>query len=172
MRESGGLAEREVPMSGRLRSVVMLFAVATLIFTACSNDKTPSGTPSNSAAGSTVTVRLQEFAVLPTPASLAAGSITFQAENKGTAYAHEFVVVKTALAPDKLPTGADGSVNEDGAGIEAVGELEDIAVGTSKTATFTMAAGSYVLFCNVVETVGAQTLVHYKLGMRAAFTVS
>jgi hypothetical protein len=160
-------------MYGRVRSVVLLFAVAALAFTACSNDKTPSGgsTPS-STAGTTVAVTLQEYAVLPNAASAPAGVVTFQAQGKGPAYAHEFVVVKTALTPDKLPTKADGSVNEDGAGIEHVGELEDIAVGTTKTVTFTMAAGSYVLFCNVVDTVGAQTLVHYKLGMRTAFTVT
>ena len=159
-------------MSGRLRSIVLLFAVGTLVFTACSKDKTPSGGGTNSPSGTTVAVIVQEYVVLPNPASAAAGSVTFNAQNKGPEHTHEFVVVKTALAPDKLPTGADGSVNEDGAGIEAVGELEDIAVGTSKTVTFTMAAGSYVLFCNVVETVGAQTLVHYKQGMRTAFTVS
>jgi cupredoxin-like protein len=159
-------------MSGRLRSVVLLFAVATLAFTACSSDKTPSGGSTNSPSGTKVAVTVQEYAVLPNPASAPAGSVTFNAENKGPTHTHEFVVVKTALTPDKLPTAADGSVSEEGAGIEAVGELEDIAVGTTKTVTFTMAAGSYVLFCNVVETVAGQTLVHYKLGMRTAFTVT
>jgi len=159
-------------MSGRLRSIVLLFAVGTLVFTACSKDKTPSGGGTNSPSGTTVAVIVQEYVVLPNPASAAAGSVTFNAQNKGPEHTHEFVVVKTALTPDKLPVKADGSVNEDGAGIEAVGELEDIAANTSKTVTFTMTAGSYVLFCNVVETVGGQTLVHYNLGMRTAFTVT
>jgi uncharacterized cupredoxin-like copper-binding protein len=157
-------------MSGRLRSVVLLLCVTTLALAACSNDKTPSG--GGSPGETTVAVTLQEYALLPSLASASAGKVTFNAKNIGPKMDHEFVVVKTALAPDKLVTKADGSVDEEGAGIEAVGELEDIAVGTTKTVTFTMAAGTYVLFCNVVVTEGTETLVHYKLGMRTAFTVT
>jgi uncharacterized cupredoxin-like copper-binding protein len=155
-------------MPRRYRSIALLFAVTALAMTACSNDKKPSGGTGETA----VAVTLQEYALLPSVATATAGKVTFNPKNVGPKKTHEFVVVKTDLAPESLPTEADGSVSEGGAGIEAVGELEDIAVGASKTITFTLAAGKYVLFCNVVETEGSTTLVHYKLGMRAAFTVS
>ena len=108
-------------MSGRLRSVVLLFAVATLAFTACSSDETPGGgdTPGS---GTNVAVTLQEYALLPAVSTAPAGKVTFDAKNIGPKMVHEFVVVKTALTPDKLPVEADGSVDEEGPGIEAVGK--------------------------------------------------
>jgi hypothetical protein len=157
-------------VSGRWRYRVVVFGVVALALAACSNDKTPSGT--SSPTGTTVNVTLQEYTIIPASSSAPAGKITFTAKNTGPKQEHEFVVVKTDLAPEALPVGADGSVNEEGAGITAVGELEDIAVGTSKTTSFTMAAGKYVLFCNVVDNESTDTLVHYKLGMRTAFTVT
>jgi hypothetical protein len=156
-------------MSGRVRSVALLFAMATVAFTACSSDETP-GAPT--AGGTSVAVTLQEYAVLPAVSTAPAGKVTFNAKNNGPKMVHELVVVKTSLTPDKLPVKADGSVDEEGPGIEAVGEIPEFPVGQTKTATFTMGAGSYVLFCNVVMTEGTVTEVHYKLGMRTAFTVT
>lgn len=122
--------------------------------------------------GTTVAVTLQEFAVLPAQDSAPAGSITFDVENKGPEDTHEFVVIKTDLAPDALPTAEDGSVDETGEGIdEVIGEIEDIAPGSKETLKVDLEAGSYVLICNVVEEEGADTLVHYALGMRTGFTV-
>jgi hypothetical protein len=46
---------------------------------------------------------------------------------------HEFVVFKTDLAADALPTASDGSVDEEGEGVELVDEIEDIAVGDTPT---------------------------------------
>jgi uncharacterized cupredoxin-like copper-binding protein len=123
-------------------------------------------------SGTTVAVTLQEFAVLPAQDSAPAGSITFDVENKGPEDTHEFVVIKTDLAPDALPTAEDGSVDETGEGIdEVIGEIEDIAPGSKETLKVDLEAGSYVLICNVVEEEGADTLVHYALGMRTGFTV-
>jgi uncharacterized cupredoxin-like copper-binding protein len=123
-------------------------------------------------SGTTVAVTLQEFAVVPAQDSAPAGSITFDVENKGPEDTHEFVVIKTDLAPDALPTAEDGSVDETGEGIdEVIGEIEDIAPGSKETLKVDLEAGSYVLICNVVEEEGADTLVHYALGMRTGFTV-
>ena len=120
-------------------------------------------------------VALQEWSVSPAPASIAAGKVTFNVKNTGT-MTHEFVVVKTDLEPGALPTKADGSVNEDGTGLTAVGELEDVEVGKSKSTTFDLAAGKYVLFCNVVENPPMANMggiaSHFKLGMRIGFSVS
>lgn len=73
------------------------------------------------------------------------------------------VVVKTDLAPDALPTGSDGSVDEEGDGIEAIGEVEDVANGASATLSLTLEPGSYVALCNLPG--------HYAAGMATAFTV-
>jgi hypothetical protein len=120
----------------------------------------------------TVAVTVQEFSVLPAQDSAPAGSITFEVENTGPEDTHEFVVIKTDLAPDALPTAEDGSVDETGEGIdEVIGEIEDIAVGSTDTLSTDLDAGSYVLVCNIVEEEGGDTLVHYALGMRTGFTV-
>jgi hypothetical protein len=82
------------------------------------------------------------------------------------------VVIHTDLAPDALPTADDGSVDEAGEGIEVIGEIEEFAPGESQTGTFDLAAGSYVLICNVVEEEEGEVEAHYHLGMHAAFTVT
>jgi len=119
----------------------------------------------------TVAVTLQEYAVLPAQDSAPAGSIKFDVENTGPEDPHEFVVIKTDLAPDALPTAEDGSVDESGEGVEVIGEIEEFAPGSSQSRTFDLEAGSYVFVCNVVEEKGGDTLVHYALGMRTGFTV-
>lgn len=62
-----------------------------------------------------VDVTLQEFAVIPAQDSAPAGTITFQVENTGPDDVHEFVVMKTDLAADALPTDENGAVTEEGA---------------------------------------------------------
>jgi hypothetical protein len=119
----------------------------------------------------TVAVTLQEYAILPAQDSAPAGSVSFEVENTGPEDIHEFVVIRTDLAPDALPTGEDGSVDETGEGIEVIGEIEDIAVGSTETLRSDLEAGSYAFICNIVEEEGGDTLVHYELGMRTGFTV-
>lgn len=170
-------------MAQRRKPIALLIAVFALVLTACSSDNEPStpggssssptSSPSGSPSGGTaVAVTLQEYAVLSATTSAPAGAVTFNATNKGPKMEHELVVVKTSLAPDKLPTSADGSVDEEGTGVESVGEIGEFPVGETKSTTFNLSPGSYVLFCNVVESEGSQTFVHYKLGMRTAFTVT
>jgi len=142
--------------------------IATAVVAGCSSgSSSPSAAPST-AAPATVEVTLQEWAVVPALASVSAGSVTFNAKNIGPNDTHEMVVLRTDLAPGALPTQADGSIDEEGAGVTLVGEVEDVTVGTTKTVTLDLAAGKYVLLCNIVD--GDE--VHYKLGMRTAFEVS
>jgi hypothetical protein len=75
------------------------------------------------------------------------------------------------LDPGDLPTKSDGSVDEEGAGLDAVGEIEEFKVGTTQRKAFDLTAGGYVLICNVVEKDEGKTEAHYQLGMRTAFTV-
>jgi uncharacterized cupredoxin-like copper-binding protein len=120
--------------------------------------------------GSTVDVTVQEFEVAPDDSSVDSGEVTFDVTNKGPDDMHEFVVIKTDLAPDALPTDENGAVDENGAGIEVVDEVEEFAVGETKTLKVDLAAGKYVLICNVFDQ--EENEAHYSKGMRAAFTVT
>lgn len=121
--------------------------------------------------GSTVGVTLQEFAVVPAEATASAGSVTFEATNEGPNDPHELVVIKTDLDINALPTKDDGSVDENGEGIELIGEIEEFEVGASESAAFDLEAGSYALICNLVEEEAGALESHYQEGMRAGFTV-
>jgi uncharacterized cupredoxin-like copper-binding protein len=147
--------------SRRRRAAIFVATVGALSLVAagCSDDET------------TVDVTVQEFAVIPASTSAPAGDVTFDVTNEGPDDTHEFVVFKTDLAPDALPTAADGSVDEAGEGVELIDEIEDIAVGDTPTLTVTLDAGSYVFICNIVEEEGGETIAHYQQGMRVAFTV-
>ena len=114
------------------------------------------------AQDATVNVELGEFTLTPDVSSISAGDIEFVAANVGD-IEHELVILKTDLAPDALPV-ADGRVTESAAGIDEIGEIETFAAGTTESASFTLAAGNYVLICNIVD--------HYEAGMTAAFTVT
>lgn len=142
--------------------MAMIAAVAALgvLAAACGGGGTGSadGTP----AAGTVSVELKEYSVTPNPASAAAGTVTFNARNAGSMN-HELVVIQSELAIDKLPMDAS-VVDEKGAGVKVIGEIEEFAAGKSESAGFDLAAGSYVLICNVAG--------HYALGMRSAFTVT
>ena len=147
--------------SRRRRAAILVATVGSLSLVAagCSGDET------------TVDVTLQEFAVIPASSSAPTGDVTFDVTNEGPDDVHEFVVFKTDLAPDALPTAADGSVDEEGEGVELIDEIEDIAVGDTPTLTVSLDAGSYVFICNIVEEEGGETIAHYQQGMRVAFTV-
>ena len=115
---------------------------------------------------SSVDVAMQEWAMVPGATVLAAGPVTFHVSNTGPKDKHEMVVVRTDLANRKLPVLADGSVDEEaGVGITAIGEIEDVLVGTSGDVTLTLPAGHYVMFCNLVDDQG----IHYAKGMSADF---
>ncbi len=152
-------------------------AVLALVAMGCSDDDgDETGAMAETGAtgttgGTTIDVTLQEFAVLPAQESAPAGDITFNVTNTGPEDTHEFVVFKTDLAPDALPVASDGSVDEEGEGVELIDEIEDIAVGDNPTLTVSLEAGSYVLICNIVEEEEDETIVHYQQGMRTAFTV-
>jgi uncharacterized cupredoxin-like copper-binding protein len=120
--------------------------------------------------GGTVKVTLQEWSVQRDKAQLPAGSITFEVSNIGPADLHEFVVIKTDLAPGSLPTDSTGKVDEGGGGMEVMGEIEDIEVGASGTLTLELAAGKYALICNIYDE--EEDEAHYHEGMRTDFTVT
>ncbi len=169
-----------------IRRVMVLVATAGLLV-ACStasNSEAPgnsvaagggsvapgnSGAPGGStAAGATVAAAMKEWEITLDPTSEAAGAVTFNIANNGS-FTHEFIVVKTDLADDALPTKADGTVDQTDSQLTAVDELEDIAAGsTDNTLAVTLTPGHYVIFCNLL--VG--TTSHYAEGLHTAFTVN
>lgn len=96
---------------GRSLAVLALAGVMSVGTAACGDG-----------GGGTVNVTLQEFAVILAESSVQAGAVTFEATNEGPADPHELVVIKTDLAPDALPTNDVGLVDEEGEGIEVIGE--------------------------------------------------
>ena len=123
------------------------------------------------AADTKVAVELSEWAVAPPPASVRAGTITFEAANVG-ADAHELVVVR-ADDPAALPKAADGTVDETKLPAGAfIGEVEPFPAKQRCQGTFALTAGRYALFCNILETEADGTKEnHYANGMRSGFEV-
>jgi uncharacterized cupredoxin-like copper-binding protein len=122
--------------------------------TAVPEAATPSG------AATTVQVSLTEWAVEPDVASVAAGEVTFVVHNDGTVH-HELAIIKSDLDPAGLPV-AGAKVDEGAAG-ELIGRTETLSPGKTKTVTFDLVPGNYVLLCNL--------LGHYDAGMFTGFTV-
>jgi uncharacterized cupredoxin-like copper-binding protein len=147
-------------------------AFVVVALAACSSDTstTPGGGSSSTAGAQDVAVTLQEFAVSAVPTTVSAGSVTFTATNNGPDDQHEMVVIKTDLDPTALPTAENGSVDEEGAGIEAIDEIPEFDPNTTQTLTVDLEAGAYVLICNIYDE--AEHESHYQKGMRLAFTVS
>ena len=116
------------------------------------------------ASPAAVSVTERDFAVAPSAVAATAGLVDFTVSNSGPSE-HEFLIFKTALAPDKLPLGSDGRVNEaaDGA-VKVFDSGSNIAVNGSKTFHATVTTGHYVLVCNLPG--------HYAAGMHTSFTVT
>ncbi|MBC7460394.1 MAG: cbb3-type cytochrome c oxidase subunit I [Thermoleophilia bacterium] len=98
--------------------------------------------------------------VRPEVASVAGGAVTFAVTNKGS-MPHQLVVLKTDIAPGKLPAGDGGMAKEVG----RVGAVEQVTPGSAtQYLTLDLKPGKYVLICNVPG--------HYGLGQYASFTVT
>lgn len=111
-----------------------------------------------STSGTTVKVTLKEWKLVRAPASVPAGKVTFAVKNMGK-LRHEMVVIRTLLAASKLPVNKKGRVPEKG----VVGEVHELAPGSSGKITLTLTAGHYALFCNLIG--------HYKAGQFADLKV-
>lgn len=143
-----------------MRTLALIMAVPCLSLGLAACGDTDNNSSSNEAE---VHATLEDFKITLDESSATAGEVTFEVENDGPS-THEFVVVKTDLAPDALPTDDSGDVDEEGEGITAVDEIEDIEKGDSPKLTVDLEAGSYVVFCNLPG--------HYRQGMHAAFKTS
>jgi hypothetical protein len=155
---------------------LILVALAAFAFASCGGGEDKGG-------GTPVDVELNEFYVIPKPASVPAGRITFSARNIGQAE-HELLIVKVdncplcqavradgqlGLVPDALPTKEDGSFNEESPGVQIIDKIDGFT-GEEKL-TVDLAPGNYVLMDNLVHNYDGKLESHYKEGMSAAFTV-
>lgn len=122
-------------------------------------------------ADRTVNVTLAEYSITLDAASSPAGKIHFAIENAG-AEVHEVVVVRAATVDD-LPLDADGALAEDELADGAlIGEVEGFPAGETCDGTFDLAAGDYVLLCNIVEEEEGGTEAHLKEGMATTLRVT
>ena len=135
--------------------VLAALALAVPLTVARRQEPTASGTPVN--------VLLEDFKVQEDAAVVPAGTVSFRIRNQGPT-SHEFIVVRTDRAPDKLPLQRDGlTVNEEAPGIDLLDEAEGLDIDDRQTLVLDLAAGHYVMYCNLEG--------HYLGGMHAALTV-
>jgi uncharacterized cupredoxin-like copper-binding protein len=181
-------------MSIRISSMISTFAVsAALVLSGCAagpaaSTATPprasalptraatpvaatpvAATPTAAMSATTVDVTLVEFSVGTSVVSAPAGDVTFQVSNEGPEDQHEFVIIRTDLAPGDLPTNDNGSVDEEGEGIEVIDEVEELDVGDSEELSVPLEPGAYVLICNIFDQ--EENEAHYQEGMHTPFTV-
>lgn len=147
---------RRVTMFG---SIIAVSALGLSAAGCGSASSSPSAASAPAPAEGSIPVSLTEWSVTPTSGTAPAGSVTFAVTNSGT-QVHEFVVVKTDSKADALAV-VDNKIDE--LVLTPVDEIEDIAVGATPTLTVDLAAGHYVLLCNI-ET-------HYAQGMHADLDV-
>jgi uncharacterized cupredoxin-like copper-binding protein len=186
------------PIATGVRGMAAALLVGGALLGACQGEDRPtveivSGTPSDSTNGTgtgtgtgigaepgvvtpkpgdavQVDVALREWAVEPAQASVKAGKVYFFVTNAGPEDPHEFVAVRTDLAPDKLPVGQDKRVPEEQ--VDILDEIEPYAPGTVASLTVALAPGTYAFICNIAESENGEIESHYLLGMRVGFTVT
>ncbi|TDN58888.1 plastocyanin/azurin family copper-binding protein [Paraburkholderia sp. BL10I2N1] len=113
-------------------------------------------------AGETVQVELTSTAIHLATSEVKAGTVTFEVTGSPDGNTtHELVVLKTELPDGHLPVQKD-TVAE--SGFKKMGEVEDVAPGTSKRLMLKLAPGRYVLICNRPG--------HYAMGMHASLIVA
>lgn len=139
-------------MTSRLQKLFVVPAAAALALTVGS-----------CGGGGGIGATLADFSITLDESSAPAGDVTFDVTNEAE-QPHEFVVFKTDLAEDQLPTDEDGNVDENGEGVELIDEIEDIAPGDNPSLTVSLDAADYVIICNLPG--------HYGQGMHTSFTAS
>ena len=119
----------------------------------------PSG--ASAPAGKSIEIQMGDYFFKPSDATAAAGSVKVSAPNTG-ATTHELVLVRTDLDPAKLPTLANGEVDEES--LQSPGEIPDVAAGSTASTTVDLKPGKYAVICNLPG--------HYAQGMYGSLTVS
>ncbi|BFG78055.1 hypothetical protein PTKU46_60880 [Paraburkholderia terrae] len=118
--------------------------------------------PLTSNADETIHVKLTDEMIQIDPGTTSAGRVTFEVNNAASGDTeHEFVVLKTDMDDAHLPV-HKGQVTE--SRFKKMGEVEDLARGSTKRLSLKLAPGHYVLICNRPG--------HYEMGMHKSFVVA
>lgn len=104
--------------------------------------------------------------------SVKAGPTTFTVTSPQGPAAHELVVLRTDLAPNKLPLTDDGTAADERApGVVLLGKTDSSNTGCPTSLTLDLQKADYVLICNLPGPPGG--MGHYETGMVAPpFTVT
>ena len=113
-----------------------------------------------------IDVALTTYKIVMSADSAKSGDIVFHVHNDATDLLHEFVIFKTDLPEDQLPLNSEGAVDEEGAGITHIDEVE-VEMGQSADLAVNLEPGNYVLICNIND----NNEMHYQHGMYVPFTV-
>lgn len=146
MTEEGSGKRRSFVLTAGL--LVVLWAVVAVLVGTAAEER---------ATATTVRVQLREWKVVPSMVSVRSGKVTFVVRNVGN-LSHDFVVLRTNLAPGKLPT-----VGARAKEVGRVGKTSVFIRGQTRRLTLKLKPGKYVLICNVPG--------HYKAGMFVGFRV-
>ena len=132
--------------------LLALFIVIASLLTACGPTK--------------IDVALTTYKIAMSSTSASSGDIVFHVHNDATDLVHEFVIFKTDLPADQLPMNEEGAVDEEGAGVTHIDEVE-VEPGQAADLTVNLEPGNYVMICNIND----NNEMHYQHGMYVAFTV-
>lgn len=104
-------------------------------------------------------VTMKDYRVELSVDTVKAGPVKIGVKNAG-GMEHSFELIKTDLAFDKLPLDLGAAkAKEDG----LIKQVKSLGVARVSVVTADLAAGNYVIICNVAG--------HYQLGMRVALAV-
>lgn len=136
--------------------VALTIAVLAMVLAGIASPGAPATDARTAAAN--VTVRLNEWKVIPSVVRVRAGKVTFVARNVGQ-LDHNLVVLRTKRAPAKLPIAGAGAKE-----VGRVGKTPVLRPRQTRRLSLRLKAGKYVLICNVAG--------HYQAGMFVGFRVS
>jgi len=144
-----------------MRAKLLKSAVASVALVAALGACGSDSDDSSDATSNDITGSVKEWLVETDSDVAKAGEVVFTVTNDGT-IGHEFLVVKTDIAPGDIPLDGDHFA-EPTDGLEVIDEIGEFAKGTTETLTVTLDPGSYQLVCNLPD--------HYSAGMYMGFTV-
>jgi len=134
-----------------------LLSIISFGAVACAEDTNDSA----DATSNNITGSMEKWHIEIDATTAKAGEVTFTVANEGT-IGHEFLVVKTDIAPGQIPLDGDHFA-EPTDGIEVINEIGEYAKGTTETLTLNLEPGNYQIVCNLPG--------HYANGMFLKFTV-
>jgi hypothetical protein len=126
---------------------------------------------SDTSGGGQLNVTLDEWSITLDKTSLPEGPIEFTIKNAGEKQ-HEFIILRTDIASDELPTNDDGSADLDAPDLDELQTVDELDDGDETGRTYTLDAGNYVFIDNTVEEENSEKVSYYENGMRVGFTIT